>query len=120
MSARGDTLLALMRQAFGLVFEFGDVPSMDGSALTTIELFREREAEASGWRGALPNGLKFNDSPEVVYRKLKDPLVEKTEDDFVGYALWHFDAYSLQVKYSTMYNWILTVKIYGPGVWDSY
>lgn len=117
---RGDTVIALMREEFGLELHFGGVRSMDASALTNILLFRDREEGACGWKGALPRKLTFDDSPEVLFKKMGQPPDERFEDDFVGFALWHLPEYSLQIKYSTMYNWILSVRILGSGVWAGY
>jgi hypothetical protein len=117
---RGDTVIALMRKEFGVELHFGGVKSMDAIALTNIFLFRDREEEARAWKGALPQGLAFDDSPEVMFRKMAQAPVDKTEEDFVGYALWHLPDFSLQIKYSTMYNWLLKLRIAGPGVWSGY
>lgn len=120
LHSRGSSLTALMRTEYGIELYFGGVRSMAPSALTNIILYRDREADAHGWKGALPHGLHFDDSPEVVFGKLVRPPDSKSEEDFVGYALWHLPSHSLQVKYSTMHNWILSIRILGPGVWDGY
>lgn len=117
---RGDTVIALMSKEFGLELHFGGVKSMDASALTNISLFCDREEEARAWKGALPQKLAFDDSPEVMFRKMAQAPVDETEEDFVGYALWHLPDFSLQIKYSTMYNRLLKLRIAGPGVWSGY
>jgi hypothetical protein len=117
---RGDTVIVLMRKEFGVELHFGGVKSMDANALTNIFLFRDREEEARAWKGVLPQRLAFDDSPEVMFRKMAQTPVDKTEEDFVGYALWHLPEFSLQIKYSTMYNWLLKLRIAGPGVWSGY
>jgi hypothetical protein len=117
---RGTTVIALMREQYGLELHFGGVPSMDASAFTNLFLYRDREADARGWTGRLPNGLTFDDSPEVVFRKMGRPADVLAEETFDGYALWHLPTYSLQVHYSTMDNWILNLRILAPKVWDSY
>jgi hypothetical protein len=117
---RGSTVLALMREAYGLELHFGGVSSLDASAFTNLYLYRDRKADARGWRGALPYGLAFDDSPEVIFRKMGRKADNVSEADFEGYALWHLPDYSLQVRYSTMYNWVLSVRVLAPGVWDAY
>jgi hypothetical protein len=117
---RGKTVIALMRKEFGVELHFGGVESMDAIALTNIFLFRDAEEEARAWKGALPRGLAFDDSPEVMFRKMLQAPVDKIEEDFVGYALWHLSDFSLQIKYSTIYNWLLKLRIAGPGVWSGY
>jgi hypothetical protein len=117
---RGTTVIALMREEYGLELHFGGVRTMDASAFTNLLLYRDRQADARGWTGRLPQGLTFDDSPEVVFKKMGRPADVASEADFDGYALWHFREYSLQVHYSTMDNWILNLRILAPGVWDSY
>jgi hypothetical protein len=117
---RGSAVIALMREHYGLEMHFGGVRSMDASAFTNLFLYRDREADARGWTGRLPQGLKFDDSPEVMFQKMGRPADVLTEADFDGYALWHFPDYSVQVHYSTMDNWILSLRILAPGVWEKY
>jgi hypothetical protein len=117
---RGSTVIALMREEYGLELHFGGVPSMDASAFTNFFVYRDREAEARGWTGGLPHGLCFDDSPEVVFQKMGRPADVQSEAEFDGHALWHLPDYSLQVHYSTMDNWILSVRILAPGVWDEF
>jgi hypothetical protein len=115
---RGTTVIALMREAYGLELQFGGVASLDASAFTNLLLYRDRELDARGWTGALPKGLAFDDSPEVVFKKMQRPADVASEADFDGYALWRFPEHDLQVHYSTMDNWILNFRILAPGVWD--
>jgi hypothetical protein len=116
----GSTVIAMMRKEYGLELHFGGVSSMDASAFNNLYLYRDREADARGWRGSLPCGLAFDDSPEVMFRKMPRKADDVSEEDFEGFAMWHFPDYSLQVRYSTMYNWILSLQILAPGVWDAY
>jgi hypothetical protein len=116
----GTKVIAVMREPYGLDLHFGGVPSLDASAFNNFFLYRDREADARGWPGGLPRGLQFDDSPEVVFRKMVRPADVLSEDPYVGYALWHFPEYSLQVQYSTIDNWIMKVQVLAPGVWASY
>jgi hypothetical protein len=116
----GTKVIAVMREPYGLDLHFGGVPSLDASAFNNFFLYRDREADARGWPGGLPRGLQFDDSPEVVFRKMVRPADVLSEDPYVGYALWHFPEYSLQVQYSTIDNWIMKVQMLAPGVWASY
>ncbi len=116
----GTTVVAIMRQEYGLDLHFGGVRTMDASAFTNLYLYRDREADARGWTGRLPYGLAFDDSPEVMFKKMGRPADVHTEENFDGYALWHFPECSVQVHYSTMDNWILNLRILAPGVWDGY
>jgi hypothetical protein len=117
---RGTTVIALMRANFGLDMWFGGVRTMDATAFTNLYLYRDRYNEATAWQGDLPRGLEWNDSPEAVFQKLGKPSEPPNEEDFDGRALWHFDDYSLEAHYSTVYNWILSLRILAPGVWVAY
>ena len=117
---RGDTVIALLREEYGLELHFGGVKTMDAIAFTNLFLYRDREADARGWPGELPQGLVFSDSPEIVFQKMVRAPDVLSEGDFEGHALWHLPAYSLQVRYSTMHNWISSLRILAPGVWDAY
>lgn len=109
-----DIVVALMRSEFGIELQFGGVRSMDASALTLITLYRDREEDAHGWKGALPRKLEFQDSPETLFRKIPEKPDDLSEGDFEGAATWRFPDYNLKVKYSTMFNWLLSVQIYVP------
>ncbi|UVK44051.1 hypothetical protein BPNPMPFG_005925 [Mesorhizobium sp. AR07] len=79
--------------------------------LANVLLYREHEVEGARWPGELPKGLLFNDSPEQVMHKVGRPPDDVLDEEFDGYATWHFVEYSLQVKYSTIENYILCVQL---------
>lgn len=116
----GPAVAAFMREDYGLDLRFGGVRSMDAIAFTNLIVYRDRELEATQWRGGLPRGLEWNDSPEVFFAKLGEPAKPPKEMDFDGRAVWHYAEYSLELHYSTVYNWILSARFMAPGVWEAF
>jgi hypothetical protein len=102
-----DTDIALMRAEFGLELHFGGVKSMDAIAMTASSSSATARKRHALGRARCRESSSFDDSPEVTFRKMAQPPDNKTEEEFVGYALWHQPEYSLQLKYSTMFNWIV-------------
>lgn len=96
------------------------VKPQNGLVLSELVFYRDRDMEACGWKGQLPFGILFDDSPEVMMNKVSVPPEEQFDDKFTGYILWHFPNYSLQVHYSTIENFTLRVRIMATGVWESY
>lgn len=82
--------------------------------------YRERELDARGWTGTLPLGIQFDDSPEILMRKVGLSPDEQVDKEATGYALWHLPDFSLHVYYSTMENLLLRVRVALPGLWASW
>ena len=51
---------------------------------------------ASGGEGCL-FGIEFDDSPEVLQRKVTFPSDTQVDKDFTGFLAWHLEKYSLRV-----------------------
>ena len=117
LKSYGNVLNARLTVEYGLELHFGGATNLDAAALTSIYLYRDREDAARGWTGDLPQHLQWNDSPELVIRRLGQPTLLNDDEDFACYVLWHFDEYSLQLTFSTMFNWIVKVRILAPGTW---
>ena len=98
--------LAVERKDRGLVF-------------AAVKFYRDRELDARGWAGELPFDLKFEDSPEILFKKVSMQPAKKTEDDTSGYVLWHSKSFSLHVFYSTYENLIYLIYLMAPGYWES-
>ncbi|AZN98825.1 hypothetical protein EJ066_17660 [Mesorhizobium sp. M9A.F.Ca.ET.002.03.1.2] len=109
-------LVARFGTHLGLFLHFRYLDRGRDLVLTHVLFFREYEADGARWPGALPNGLHFDDSPEVVFRKISAEPVKHHDEDFTGDAIWIFPEYTLQVLYSTMSNCILRVQVVAPGV----
>ena len=82
-----------------------------------IVLHRNRDRESVGWSGDLPNGLHFDDSPEVLFRKLPVDPAQQADEPLTGHGVWHFEDFTLHVLYSNVDNRLLRVKLSAPGTW---
>lgn len=86
-------------------------------ALRSVTLHRNRDRESRGWKGDMPNRLDFEDSPEVLFTKIKERPVQQSDSQLTGHAVWHFEDYTLHVLYSNLDNRLLRVKLIAPGTW---
>lgn len=102
-------------QSYGATLGFVD--SSTGPDFRSIILHRNRDTESAGWAGELPQGLDFEDSPEILFQKIKDQPVQQSDSALTGHAVWHFDDYTLHVLYSNLDNRLLRVKLIAPGNW---
>jgi hypothetical protein len=94
-------------------FEIGFVASANGLGVSYAVFYRDREFEAREWRGGLPFGLEFDDSPEALTDRVGRPPDNRNDTEFAGFASWQLQ-YNLRVSYSTMDNYILQVRITAP------
>jgi hypothetical protein len=109
-------LEADFRSKYGFELRFGKVGSSSTSVLTQFLCYRDRELDSRQWEGQLPFGMHFDDSPETVQGRVGRPPDDREDEEVTGYAMWHSDAFDLYVYYSTMENFILSVRIVAPGV----
>lgn len=110
-----DGLLADFHVHSGIELHFRYLGGGRNPVLTNVLLYREHEMNGARWPGALPYDLSFDDSPEQLLRKVARPPAGHDDTDFVGYAHWDFQDYTLQVKYSTFENMILRVQLAAAG-----
>jgi hypothetical protein len=82
-----------------------------------VKFYRARDLNSRQYSGELPLGLSFEDSPEMLFQKIKVPPVKHDDGSTTGRALWHFEQYSLQVLYSIIDNNICRVTLMAPGYW---
>jgi hypothetical protein len=85
--------------------------SSNAPCLSEIECIRGGEFESRGWRGDLPFGIGFDDSPDTILAKVDRVPSSQVDQEFSGYAFWELNGYSLQVIYSTMENIVLRVCV---------
>lgn len=83
----------------------------------SITLHRNRDMESAGWDGGLPCNLSFEDSPEILFKKIPFQPVQQSDSALTGHAVWHFDGYTLHILYSNLDNRLLRVKLIAPGTW---
>jgi hypothetical protein len=86
--------------------------------LAGMKFFRARDQDARQWKGELPYGLNFEDSPPQLLSKMRNVkdarLVEYGDDKLTGYALWHAANVHLHVLYSNVENQLLRIKLTVP------
>ncbi|MDX8514038.1 hypothetical protein [Mesorhizobium captivum] len=103
--------IAALTRHLGIELRFRYLDGGRDQVLANVLFYREHEAEGARWPGQLPKGLLFDDSPEQVIHKIGRPPDHLLDEEFEGYATWHFVEYSLQVKYSAMENCVLCVQM---------
>lgn len=85
--------------------------------LSLVKFYRARDREARQWLGELPFSLDFDDSPEMLWEKVKYEPEKRSDGSTTGHALWHFEKFSLHVLYSTIENQLFRVTLMRPGYW---
>ena len=80
-----------------------------------VRFLRSRELDGRKWSGELPFGLTFDDTQEQLFAKVGRKPDEQGDEDFSGFALWHFPEAGLHVMYSNVENHLLRVMIMAPG-----
>jgi hypothetical protein len=85
--------------------------------LSLVKFYRARDREARQWLGELPFNLHFDDSPEILWEKIKTRPDKKIDGTTTGHALWHFERCSLHVLYSTIENHLFRITLMRPGYW---
>ena len=87
--------------------------------LGAVKFFRARDLEARQYKGELPLGLDFEDSPEALLEKIPHKPEKHENGRTTGRVLWHFEQCSLQVLYSTIENHLFRVMLMAPGYWQN-
>lgn len=104
-----------LTHSYGATLAFAD--SNFGPVFRAIAFHRNRDMESVGWSGTLPQGLDFEDSPEVLFTKIPTSPVRHADSTLTGHAVWHFDDYTLHVLYSNVDNRLLRIKLIAPSTW---
>ncbi|WP_418648817.1 hypothetical protein ACNQFN_11130 [Thauera butanivorans] len=92
-------------------------PDDGAPLLRAITLHGNRDANAVGWRGKLPQGLDFEDSPNILFQKIQEQPISTSQGKITGHAVWNFHDYTLHVLYSCVDNRLMRVKLIAPGIW---
>jgi hypothetical protein len=87
--------------------------------LSGMAFHQEREQDARRWPGELPYGVTFDDSPEMVARKLGRAPDVHDDEDFSGHAVWNEPLLSFHILYSTMDNRVMRASVFAPGLWKA-
>jgi hypothetical protein len=118
-----DMRSAFLNRSYGVDLRFsGDGEDKQFYAIT---LLGNRQIDSVDWEGALPFDLRFDDSPEMMFAKMKKHKKapdegSNTMNDNTDYAVWHFQTSTLSILYSHLDNRILRVSMYAPGIWQSF
>ena len=106
-------------ESFGATLKFAN--STTATLFRSITLHRNRDMDSVGWSGQLPQQLSFEDSPQVLFKKISQKPVQHDDSSssFVGHAVWHFKEYTLHVLYSRIDNRLLRIQMMAPGTWKS-
>lgn len=88
------------------------LPPTTSPIFDSITFYRDRELDARGWRGELPFGLSFDDSPVQALAKVAAAPLEHHDRHLDGWALWRFEGCMLQVQYSTLENLVYRVSLF--------
>ncbi len=82
-----------------------------------ITLHRNRDMEGTGWKGDLPFGLQFDDSPAILFEKINQLPEQHSDSPLTGHAVWHFSKGTLHILYSNLDNRLLRIRLIAPGTW---
>lgn len=86
-------------------------------ALASITYYGPRVYEARQWMGPTPFDLSFTDSQAQIAAKVASKPDDRNDFDQTGYALWHFERYTLRTEYSNIENRLLRITLMAPGYW---
>lgn len=110
----GERWVANFRIHSGIQLDFLESGSSRGASLAQVTLYRENEMAAAEWPGELPFGLTFKDSPEQMFAKIGRPPERHDDSDFTGVAMWFFPLFNLSIRYDTVENVLLMVRLLPP------
>ena len=105
-----------LRQEYGLVFHLAGDPTV-AALIQAITFHANRDNDSSGWRGELPLQLEFNDSPEMLRRKIGARPIQESDSLTTGHGVWELPDYTLHILYSNFDNRILRLTLRAPGTW---
>jgi len=114
-----------LRMSHGIEFGFApgtQVPAADlqfprSLALASVTYYGPRVYDAREWIGPMPMGLAFDDSQAQIAAKMGRKPDDRRDFDRNGFALWHFQNYSLRTEYSNIENRLLRATLMAPGYW---
>jgi hypothetical protein len=114
-----------LRMSHGIEFGFGPGRQVSGSepefpdafALASVTYYGPRVYDARKWVGPMPLGFSFDDSQTRIVDRVGRQPDERQDYERNGFAIWHFEQYSLRAEYSNIENRLLRATIMAPGYW---
>jgi hypothetical protein len=79
------------------------------------KFYRDRELDATEWRGELPFNLNWHTSPAQFREISTDPPLRARDDEFDGYMLWKLEDSEFHIYYSNWINRASRITIGCPG-----
>lgn len=80
-----------------------------------IDLTRDRLGDSREWRGVLPFGLHFDDTPAVLPQKVGVEPNQWQESHTWGVARWYLPEQLLWINFDTLDNRLESVALMAPG-----
>ncbi len=107
------------RDEYGFEIRFDETKCGDKKArkklgMTSVSFYADRAFDARGWEGELPFNLKFDDDQNTMFAKTAEKPIKHHDGLTDGYAIWHFERFSLKILYSNMENRIFRVTLIAP------
>jgi hypothetical protein len=106
------------RRAFGFELYFDPArPAADGTpAFAGANLTRARLGPSREWKGTLPFGLHFDDTPAVLRQKIPAPPLLWDDGMAVwNFAKWAFPQMDVRVNCDTVRNCVECIALLAPG-----
>ncbi|HSX62441.1 MAG TPA: hypothetical protein VLF18_19830 [Tahibacter sp.] len=80
-----------------------------------IDMTRDRLGDSREWRGSLPFGLHFDDTPAVLPQKVGRSPNQWEESHIWGVARWYLPEHLLWVNFDTLDNRLESIALLAPG-----
>lgn len=97
---------------FEIYFDESQNASNGGKRFVGIDMKRDRLGPSTAWLGALPFGLKWDDSIHDVIARIGRPAdVEDIGFDVWGWAKWFMEDHLFWVNFDTMRNRLETIAV---------
>lgn len=108
------------KRKYGFELYFApDRRAPDGShAFVGIDMTRDRLGDSAPWRGQLPYGLSFEDSPAILESRLGRPATQWEDLHTWGYGRWFLKEELVWVQFDNLNNRLESVSLLAPGYRD--
>lgn len=106
---------ALATHGLELYFRTSNDPAQHANVLSGARYIRKGVYWSAGFDGALPMGLRFEDTPETVVAKVGSYPVSGNATSFVGYYCWRLPDYLLHVGFTVMERRVNRIYVAAHG-----